>query len=453
MAKSQNTQDFEKIYKGRLGVIGGYVPQDVQYLGPWLSGQVKNAFEKKEEQGDDFVLLPPVNALATLLKNNQALNTLVNEMISQGLIIHRIYAPDEPYYIKTLMDLLVTLNFMIISTPKFQPNVSHSAFPMSGLFVYMMATTSGREVFVNEQFNDALRNILQWWCDYLDSPASLDMVVTTPGGGWLSPQSVAANNLNQFVTEADKTADPVHWGFKSFNSYFHRQIIPICRPVDGGGNNFYPENKHVVVSSNDGTVYRLAQNVQANTPMEIKGNEYHLAQMLNGQYVEQFTGGDVLQTFLSGHDYHRIHTPISGEVKLVLHIPAYMFSELPGWDSTGGTHSQGYEANVNTRTLIFIDSGDSKLGMVCVMPIGITEISSITAQYANDKPVKEGDIVTKGDEIARFSYGGSSCCVFFQPGAIKQFTVVNPDEGVNSNNGPYVRVNAQIAIANTDSSS
>ena len=79
--------------------------------------------------------------------------------------------------------------------------------------------------------------------------------------------------------------------------------------------------------------------------------------------------------------------------------------------------------------------------MVCVVPIGITEISSVTIQ------VKPGDEVKKGDELGYFSYGGSSMCLVFQPGAIDRYTVPNRPSGNNPDDGPPIRVNAQIAIA------
>ena len=61
---------------------------------------------------------------------------------------------------------------------------------------------------------------------------------------------------------------------------------------------------------------------------------------------------------------------------------------------------QGYDANVNTRALIFIESPDPAIGIVCVIPIGITEISSISIQ------VYVGQTVTKGQALGWFSYGG-----------------------------------------------
>ncbi len=123
-----------------------------------------------------------------------------------------------------------------------------------------------------------------------------------------------------------------------------------------------------------------------------------------------------------------------------------MFSdaESAGPDPTAGTYSQGYEASVNTRGLVFIENQrDCNIGTVCVMPIGITEISSV---HINPE-IKAGKCVKKGDELGYFSYGGSSMCLVFQPGAIDRFTVPNRPASVNADDGNPIRVNAQIAIA------
>ncbi|NMH89559.1 phosphatidylserine decarboxylase family protein [Flavivirga algicola] len=444
LVKLDNPKHFEQTslqYQRRFGVIAGYLPKDIIHIGKWLSDLVEHSYKEKETAGANYTLAPSILEMKAMLTHNKELESQVNKMIEEGLLIHKKYEPDVKYGIKSLDDLFVAMNYILHNAPKFQPEVSHSAFPMSGLFVYMMATPSGWIVFKNQAFNDSLRNILQAWCDFLDSPETLSVVTTQPDG-WLSPASVIANNLNEFVTEETKIKDPVHWGFKSFNDYFHRQIILLCRPLDG------PDNDAVIVSANDGTIYRVARNVKLSDNFETKSQNYSLKNMLGGSpYTDMFKGGDVLQTFLSGHDYHRWRAPITGEIVEARVINGYMFSELPveGWDPTAGTYSQGYEANVNTRGLIIIKHDDPKIGLVAVMPIGITEISSIKIE------VGVGDHVKKGEELGTFSYGGSSLCLIFQKGAIKQFTVVNPAPDVNSNNGPYVRVRAQVAIANTSS--
>ncbi len=93
---------------------------------------------------------------------------------------------------------------------------------------------------------------------------------------------------------------------------------------------------------------------------------------------------------------------------------------------------------VQTRETVF---RDPVIGMVCVIPIGITEISSVTFN------VKKGDPVTKGQELGRFSYGGSSLAVVFQKGAVDRFTVPQNTSG-NQDDGPPIYVNAELAIAN-----
>ena len=432
-------------YKNRFGVVAGYLPKDIKHIGKWLSKTVEASKNEKKTAGSNYTLAPSILNMQTMLENNPGLAYYVNAMIIQGYNFHSHYEPNVPYGIKTIEDLLVAMNYIIQRAPKFEPHVSHSAFPMSGLFVYMMATPTGWYVLKETDFNNSLREILKAWCTYLDTKESL-YVVTTAADGWLSPASVKANNLDQFVTQETRDKDPTNWGFTSFNDYFHREIIDICRPLDG------PDNDAVIVSANDGTVYRLARGVKLADNFETKSQNYSLSNMLDESlYTEKFVGGDVLQTFLSGHDYHRWRAPISGEVVEARVINGFMFSELPveGWDPSGGTKSQGYEANVNTRGLIIIKHRDPKIGLVAVMPIGITEISSVKIRNKNGNPIVKGDYINKGEELGWFSYGGSSLCLIFQQGAVKQFTVVNPDKSINSDDGPYVRVRAQVAIANT----
>ena len=103
---------------------------------------------------------------------------------------------------------------------------------------------------------------------------------------------------------------------------------------------------------------------------------------------------------------------------------------------------------VNARGLIIIDNPN--IGKVAVIPIGITEISSITIN------VSEQQEVTKGQELGWFSYGGSSMALVFENGMIETFTaqVVTPPssppckktDNCSADQG-CLRVRAQVASA------
>lgn len=413
---------FKKAYSQTFGVLAGYLPQDKKHIDNWLVAVAKKV---KKQQKEKVALQPSVEALARLIETNGIVRMYVTEMINQ--------VPPANKTIHDIPQLLQSLNYILLNAPEYNPDPKQrNFFPMSALFVYMMFTPAGETAFRNESFNNAIRAILKNWCAFLDSPAS-QYVLNTGKYGWLSPSAYTYNKLDEFIIP-DKNAP--HWGFPSFNAYFHREIKPDQRPIAGKGDN------RIIVSPNDGQVYDLQRKVSYSNTFWIKSQPYSLVNMLdNSEYTSRFVGGDVLQAFLSGANYHRWHAPVDGTIVEARIINGLMFSELhvEGFDPDAGILSQGYETAVNTRGLIIIQSDDPKTGLVCVIPIGITEISSIRLELKNGQPLKKGMKVKKGDELGRFSYGGSTLATVFQPGAISQFTVKK---------GDLINVNAKIATGN-----
>jgi phosphatidylserine decarboxylase len=411
-------------YTSKYGVLAGYLPQDKESIQTWFN-ELARELSEEQLQNKVQVYQPTVKALADLIATNGIVRMYVTQMIAE------VPAPNN--HIQSVEGLLNALNHIIQRAPKYNPDPKkRNAFPMSTLFVYMMYTPSGEVAFRLENFNTAIRNILQAWCSFLDSPLSQN-VLNTGEFGWLSPSAYEFNQLHEFIIP-DKNAP--HWGFASYNAYFHRQINPVYRPLAS------PNNPKIIVSANDGTVYNLSRNVKLSDTFWMKSQPYSLINMLDhSSFTTNFVGGDVLQSFLSGANYHRWRAPISGKIIEARIINGLMFSELhsEGFDPNAGILSQGYEASVNTRGLVIIESDDKTIGKVGVIPIGITEISSISIQ------VQKGQRVEKGDELGYFSYGGSTLCLVFQPNAIKEFNVSDPTK--ENPTGVPIRVNAQIAVA------
>ena len=96
--------------------------------------------------------------------------------------------------------------------------------------------------------------------------------------------------------------------------------------------------------------------------------------------------------------------------------------------------SEGYLVHVQTRAIFFIDCDDPGIGLVCVMPTGMVEISSCII----DPKMKQGYHVEKGEELGYFQFGGSTHCIIFQKGVINNFSQLEGD----------IKVGQKIAVAN-----
>jgi phosphatidylserine decarboxylase len=160
--------------------------------------------------------------------------------------------------------------------------------------------------------------------------------------------------------------------------------------------------------------------------------------LANDTLAPLFAGGTVYQAYLSPLSYHRWHSPVSGTV-----IKAYVkdgtyYSEAPaeGFDPAGPNDSQGYITEVATRALIFIEADNPDIGLMCVLPVGMAEVS--TCQIT----VYEGQRVRKGDQLGMFHFGGSTHCLIFRPGVNLEFDHHGQKPGLNSQN---IHVNARIA--------
>ena len=399
---------------------------------PHLGSEIKSFLTEVEEELyetrlDKSQWSPPVQALDRLLRQDPVIRMYAQEMLQQVPLQHRVT--------KNLEELLTALHMLSTDAPEYCSDPKRANFfPASTLFVHMMMTSAGQAIFRINAFNDCIRAILKSWCDFLDSPASL-RVLHSGENGWLSPSSQERHQLHEYLIP-----DPsdLHWGFKSFNAFFHRQIKSECRPIDT------PDDDRVIVSPNDGTFYKVQRNIKRLDRFWIKSQPYSLEHMLAGDpLLTRFEGGTVFQSFLDGRNYHRFWSPISGVIKKIAIIEGLMFSNAESMeeDLTAGTYSQAYMTSVNTRGLVFIESDDPCIGMVCLIAVGISEVSSITFSIQVDQEVK------KGDEIGRFSYGGSSICLLFQPSSIRDFTIDVNDVGTTvGTRGAVLKVGQRIAV-------
>lgn len=417
---------MKKFHQHRLLVAGSKVSQDFEQI-----NEYQRYVLLQISYGDQKTWCSEVKALQKTIQDEAFIRMYVDQMLME--------VPWEHRHFTNIEMMLAAINYVVHTAPIYK-NVSSISwqFPLSSLMNFWMMTPSGKLLMRMPQFNNHMNQIMKAWCTYLDSPDSR-VVLNEGPEGWLNPEAYKYNALDEYMIP-DRGAP--YWGWKSYNDFFHRQIKPECRPVDS------PDDPRIINSPNDGVAWALEHYVQRDDTFWLKTQVYSLGNILNNShFVDQFVGGTVYQTYVNGGaDWHGFSAPINGEVVGVELIEGYAWTESDTTppDPMSGPYSQGWAAGVATRGLIYIDSKVKKLGTVCVIPIGLTEVSSLTTF------VKPGDYVKKGDMLGWFSFGGSSFALVFQPGAIQEVLVKPPPTGRNNQPKDTLKANRRFAIANID---
>jgi phosphatidylserine decarboxylase len=404
--------------------LGDWLPWDVSALNRWLEANIAAAEESRKKTH------PVIIEFREMIESDPVMFMYFTQMFQQ-----QPRFPPPPgsgdVKLKDYQQMLKVLNHILTTAPEYN-ETELVGFPINAILDFPMITPAGLAAFVEPRVNAMLKKVLSAWAVFLDSADSL-YVLNTSSNGWMSPAARKAINIDDFVHDPKKP----HWGFKSWNDFFIRRFKPGRRPVSG------PDNDKVIVSACESAPFSISDNVNKRDTFWIKGQPYSLEHMLQGRYADYFEGGTVYQAFLSAKNYHRWHSPINGVVKETHLVEGTYYAEAAseGFDPAGPNNSQGYISHTAARALIFIESDDPAIGTVCVMPVGMAEVSS------NIVTVDKGQRVGKGDQVGYFQFGGSTHCLIFKKGAIAEFSLQAIPQGAYGSKSDVVPVNSRIALA------
>ena len=324
------------------------------------------------------------------------------------------------------MEMLALLDQIITEAPDFESN-DLVGFPINAILDWPMGTAGGLTAFLNPVINAQFLKMFEVWATFLGSPASC-YVLTTDANGWFGPAASAAmpNFVETYVCDPSQP----FYGYTSWDNFFTRLFRDGVRPVT------LPDNDSVINSACESAVYKIATNVQARDEFYLKGEPYSLYHMLNNHVLApEFVGGTVYQAFLSALKYHRWHSPVNGVIHKIVHVPGTYYAESPymgftnpdGPDPAAPNASQAFITSLAARALIFIKAANPAIGLMCFIAVGMAEVS--TCQVT----VREDDVVTKGQELGMFHFGGSTYCLVFRPGVNITFDVeVQADVNLNA---------------------
>lgn len=432
---------------------GNWLPKNKNHIAAWIKDQ-KTRIDKNAE------LVQPVKEFQELVQGDPELSRLAAAMFTEALAQKKLTPIGTPE-VKDFNEFIQLLNQVMTQAPECTEYLDPKTgalepcgligFPINALLDWPMATNSGYAFFANELVNQQFKKILTYWSEYLSSEASRSVLVdnfperTPKVFGWLSEnartemisvacQAEPANSPNrQKPFEHFFNCDPSdkYYGFKSWDDFFTRTFVPGVRPVAEGDD--------VIANACESAPLQVVKNVKQSSKFWLKGQEYSLENMMDFEpEAAEFVGGTVYQAFLSALSYHRWNSPVSGIVKKVKMVNGsyYLGNRNQGFENENGAddsapnNSQPFLSAVATRSLIFIESDNPKIGLMCFIAIGMAEVSSC------DVTVKEGQHINKGDELGMFHFGGSTHCLVFKPSVELEFDFHNTKPGLDATNIP-----------------
>jgi phosphatidylserine decarboxylase len=410
--------------------LGGWLPVDPRHLSKWLEANIAEAERRNAS------LHAVVREFRDMIENDPVMNMYFTMLFEQ-----QPRSAPKPgsgdVKLENYEQMLVLMNHVLTTAPTFDTTAMVGC-PINAILDYPMITPTGLAAFADPRVNEMLRRLLSVWAEFLDSEASCYVLDDSPSG-WLGPVARDSLQLHEFRVDPDAE----FCGFKSWNDFFIRSFKPGKRPVAR------PDDQKAIVNACESQPYRIQTQVNEHDTFWMKSQPYSLRHMLNGNFVEQFVGGTVYQAFLSADNYHRWHSPVTGIIRKLQKVPGTYYSEAASerFDPAGPTNSQGYIAHVATRALIFIEADYSGIGLMCLVAVGMAEVSSCVLVDQEGNSLKEGQKVKKGDQLGYFQFGGSTHCLVFRPGVTLEFAVEAIPQGEHGQASPVVKVNSLLAIA------
>ncbi len=242
--------------------------------------------------------------------------------------------------------------------------------------------------------------------------------------------------IGHFKVNMEEALESDPHAYEHFNAFFTRALKPGVRPiVDGAGELACPVDGAVsqAVRITDGRIFQA------------KGHDYSLVELLGAstERAKPFDGGSFATIYLSPRDYHRIHMPITGTLKEMIHVPGRLFSVNPATTRV----IPGLFARNERVVSIF----DTEIGPMAMVKVGAVNVGSIETVWAGEvtppagRTVRswhyEGDkaiTLEKGAEMGRFNMG-STVIIIFGPDAVAWAEEIQP--------GAPVRLGQLLATA------
>ncbi|MDD2758834.1 MAG: archaetidylserine decarboxylase [Methylomonas sp.] len=199
-----------------------------------------------------------------------------------------------------------------------------------------------------------------------------------------------------------KFESPDHYA--SFNHFFTRELKDGARPI--------ASETDAIACPADGVVSQAGA-IEQGRIFQAKGHDYTALELLGGdaERAKAFENGSFATLYLSPKDYHRLHMPLTGTLKEMVHIPGRLFSV-----NSATVEGVPNLFARNERVVCLFETAAGPMALILVGAIFVSSVETVwhgvvtpptiseprTWHYAENAPVLQ-----KGAEMGRFNMGST----------------------------------------------
>jgi len=192
--------------------------------------------------------------------------------------------------------------------------------------------------------------------------------------------------------------------YASFHDFFIRELRPDARPID--------LSAQAIISPVDGVISEVGM-IQQGQIIQAKQHHYSVQDLLasDAELAQQLQRGLFMTAYLSPKDYHRIHMPLSGQLRKMVYVPGKLFSVNP--------QSVAAIDNLFARNERVICEFDTEAGKMVLVLVGAMIVGSMqTAWHGVVNASRTGQVtvwhydeqnihLNKGEPLGFFSLGST----------------------------------------------
>ncbi|RRJ82326.1 archaetidylserine decarboxylase [Aestuariirhabdus litorea] len=219
--------------------------------------------------------------------------------------------------------------------------------------------------------------------------------------------------VNHYQVDMSQALEEDPKAYEHFNAFFTRALKP-------GARILAPDPRQLICPA-DGQISQIGQ-IEYGRIFQAKGHDFSLTELVGGDtsLADEFMNGSFATIYLSPRDYHRVHMPVEGTLRTMVHVPGKLFSV----NQATAENIPGLFAR-NERVVAIFDTAQGPMAMILVGAMIVASIETVWAglvapprrepkrtdyNAAARQPVTLG----RGEEMGRFKLGSTVILLYPQ---------------------------------------